>query len=143
MRILRGARMGHSFDHEKLKAYQMAIQFVAWVTPLIEQLDRSKSVRNQLDRASTSIPLNIAEGNGKFSMKDRCRYLDIANGSTVECAAALDVLVAQQWLTEDGIRDGKLILLQILSLVMGLRREAQSRIREQLSPLTEDSKARV
>lgn len=123
--------MDYLFDHEKLKAYQQAIQFVAWVTPLIDQLEKSKSVREQLDRASTSIPLNIAEGNAKFSMKDRCRYLDIADGSAVECAAALDVLVAQKRLTSDDVREGKLILKQIVSLVMGLRNNAQSRISEE------------
>lgn len=126
--------MEYLFDHEKLKAYQQAIQFVAWVTPLIESLEKSKAVRDQLDRASTSVPLNIAEGNAKFSMKDRCRYLAIADGSAVECAAALDVLVAQKRLTIDDVREGKMILKQIVSLIMGLRSEAQSRIGEELAP---------
>lgn len=122
--------MEYLFDHEKLKAYQQAIEFVAWVTPLIEKLEKSKSVRDQLDRASTSIPLNIAEGNAKFSMKDRCRYLDIADGSALECAAALDVLVAQKRFTSSGVREGKMVLKQVVSLIMGLRSEAQSRIGE-------------
>jgi four helix bundle protein len=122
--------MEYLFDHEKLKAYQQAIQFVIWATPLIEKLEKSKAIRDQLDRASISIPLNIAEGNAKFSMKDRCRYLDIADGSAVECAAALDVLVAQKRVKSEEIREGKLILQQIVSLVMGLRNNAQSRIAE-------------
>ena len=90
--------MEHQFDHEKLVTYQRAIEFIAWVTPLIDRLEKSRAVRDQLDRASTSVPHNIAEGNVKFSMKDRCRYLDIAANATVECATALDVLVAQQQL---------------------------------------------
>jgi len=36
--------MEYLFDHEKLKAYQQAIQFVAWVTPLIEKLEKAKAV---------------------------------------------------------------------------------------------------
>jgi four helix bundle protein len=131
--------MEYLFDHEKLKAYQQAIQFVVWVTPLIEQLEKSRSVRDQLDRASTSVPLNIAEGNAKFSMKDRCRYLDIADGSAVECAAALDVLVAQKRLKSDDVREGKLILQQVVSLVMGLRNNAQSRISEEFEPYGKQS----
>jgi four helix bundle protein len=74
------------------------------------------------------VPLNIAEGNGKFSMKDRSRFLDIANNAAVDCAATLDVLVAQKRLREDEIREGKLILCQVVSLVIGLRKDAQSRI---------------
>jgi four helix bundle protein len=126
--------MEYHFDHEKLKAYQQAIQFIAWTTPLIEQLEKSIAVRDQLDRASISIPRNIAEGNVKFSMKERCRYLDTAYGSALECAAALDVLVAQKRMSASDVRDGKLFLYQIVSLVMGLRNSAQNRIAEEAAP---------
>jgi len=106
---------------------------------LIEKFEKAKAVRDQLDRASTSIPLNIAEGNAKFSMKDRCRYLDIAGGSAVECAAALDVLVAQKRLASEDVRDGKMLLKKIVSLIMGLRSEAQSRIAEEVLPYGKDT----
>ena len=66
------------FDHEKLKLYQESINFVTWVTDLLESVPKSMSVHDQLDRASTSVPLNIAEGNGKFTPKDRCKFLDTA-----------------------------------------------------------------
>lgn len=68
------------FDHEKLKVYQASVQFVAWVTELLKTLPKSLAVYNQLDRASTSVPLNIAEGNGKFTPKDRCKFFDICVG---------------------------------------------------------------
>jgi four helix bundle protein len=63
------------FDHEKLNVDQTAIRNVAWVTELLDRVPKSIAVHNQLDRASTSIPLNIAEGNGKFTAADRCRFL--------------------------------------------------------------------
>ncbi|HEV3409649.1 MAG TPA: four helix bundle protein, partial [Chthoniobacterales bacterium] len=71
------------FDHEKLEVYQEAIAFCAWAGELIDTLPRL-AARDQLDRASTSIPLNIAEGNAKFSAADRSRFLEIARGSAVE-----------------------------------------------------------
>src|SRR5262245_65874945 len=83
------------FDHEKLEVYKEAIAFVAWLPGILEGTVRVGEVKDQLDRASTSIPLNIAEGNGKYSPKDRCRFFDIAHGSELECAAGLDVLVAK------------------------------------------------
>ena len=58
------------FDHEKLDVYHKAIEFVAWAGELCELVPRGPSVRKQLDRASTSIPLNIAEGNGKHTMAE-------------------------------------------------------------------------
>jgi four helix bundle protein len=81
----------HFFDHEKLDVYREAIGFVAWLTQLMEGTLRTGDVRDQLDRASTSISLNIAEGNGKYSPKDRCRFFDIAHGSALECSAGLGV----------------------------------------------------
>ena len=68
---------------------------VTWLESILRDVPKSLAVADQLDRASTSIPLNIAEGNGKFTGADRCRYFDNAHGSALECAAALDVLVAK------------------------------------------------
>jgi len=50
------------FDHEKLSVYQAAISFVAWTTGVLEDVPARLAVHGQLDRASTSIALNIAEG---------------------------------------------------------------------------------
>lgn len=57
----------YSFDHEKLVVYQESIAFIAWLSALLESSVRVGDVKDQLDRASTSIPLNIAEGNGKYT----------------------------------------------------------------------------
>ena len=95
------------FDHEKLIAYQRSVQFVAWSSPLLEKLPARLAVADQLDRASTSIPLNVAEGNAKYTVPDRCRYFDTARGSALECAACLDVLVAKGKCNFSEIEPGK------------------------------------
>ena len=117
------------FDHEKLDVYQEAVVFVKWVDDLLEGIPKSLAVHNQLDRASTSIPLNIAEGNGKYTAADRCRFFDIARGSALECAACLDVLVAKKRI--DSGDSGKAILVRIVSMLVGLiRRTSPSRVHE-------------
>ena len=63
--------MKSQFDHEKLDVYQDAIGFVTWVNELLEGIPKGFAVYSQLDRASTSIPLNIAEGNGKYTSTGR------------------------------------------------------------------------
>ncbi len=102
------------FDHEKLEVYREAIAFIAWLSALLEGTVRVGEVKDQLDRASTSIPLNIAEGNGKYAPKDLCRYFDTANGSALECAAGLDVLVAKGKLAPNQVRPGKERLQKIV-----------------------------
>lgn len=114
------------FDHEKLHVYRASIRFVTWSTELIASLPSKLSVRDQLDRAATSIPLNIAEGNGKFTPPDRCRFFDNARGSALECAACLDVLIAKGLAQEQGVREGKEILFEVVSMLVGLIRSVDS-----------------
>jgi len=115
------------FDHEKLEVYREAIAFIAWLSALLEGTVRIGEIKDQLDRASTSIPLNIAEGNGKYAPKDRCRFFDIAHGSTLECAAGLDILVAKGKLMPDQIRPGKERLQRIVRMLMGLIKRNSTR----------------
>ena len=115
------------FDHERLEVYREAIALIAWLSELLESLGRVGDVRDQLDRASTSIALNIAEGNGKFSPKDRCKFFDTAHASALECAAGLDILVAKRKITPDQIRPGKERLQGIVRMLMGLLKRNSTR----------------
>ncbi len=115
------------FDHEKLEVYREAIAFVGWLSAIVEPTVRIGEVKDQLDRAATSIPLNTAEGNGKFTPKDRCRFFDIARGSALECAAGLDILVAKAKWTPDQIRPGKERLQRIIRMLIGLIKRNSTR----------------
>ena len=108
------------FDHEKLNVYHESLTFVGHVTDLLERVPKRMAVYDQLDRASTAIPLNIAEGTGKFTPPDRCRFYDTARGSALECAACLDVLVVKKVLPSVDVIEGKQILLSIVSMLVGL-----------------------
>lgn len=81
------------FDFEKLAVYQRAKAFHLDVMGLLAQNQDVDSVtRNQLRRASMSIALNIAEGSGRFSPKDRRNSFVIARSSVFEVAAIFDIL---------------------------------------------------
>lgn len=114
------------FDHEKLEVYQESIAFCAWTGELLEKLPRI-AARDQLDRASTSIPLNIAEGNAKFSAADRSRFLEIARASAVECAACLDVLVARKVADAVSVSPAKQQLAAITRMLVGLLKRFSQR----------------
>jgi len=76
------------FGHEKLDVYQLSLKYVSVAYELSKKLKaHNRHARDQLLRASQSIPLNIAEGNGKTSNGDRRRYFEIARGSALECSA--------------------------------------------------------
>ena len=113
------------FDHEKLEVYQLELRFVTWVTALLREvretnIAESREVRDLLDRASLSMLLNTAEGNGKRASLMRARFFDDARGSATECAACLDVLVAKQVCVLEGIAEGKAMLLRVVSMLCKL-----------------------
>jgi four helix bundle protein len=122
------------FDHEKLDVYREAIAFCGWVGEFLAGVDPKAAAKDQLDRASTSIPLNIAEGNGKFSERDRARFLEMARGSALECAACLDVLVARKLADAAGTLGAKEKLARIVQMLVGMLR----RFSERAGALRED-----
>jgi four helix bundle protein len=110
-------------DHEKLDVYRESIAFCGWVDQFLGTI----SAKEQLDRGSTSIALNIAEGNGKFSAKDRSRFFEVARGSALECAACLDVLFARKLATEEHVVPGKKRLARIVQMLVRLLRKFSGR----------------
>ena len=120
------------FDHEKLDAYKKVLAFAAWAEPVLERLPKSVAVQNQLDRARTSIVLNIPEGNGRFTPADRCKFFDIARGSALECAGCLDLIFIKKLLSEVELDAGKTLLKDIVSLLVGLiRSNSPDRLHEE------------
>ena len=110
-----------SLGHEKLDVYRLSIDYVAWVfAQSVELTGIHRHARDQWLRASQSIPLNIAEGNGKTAEADRCRYFEIARGSALECAAVQDVLRVGNALEENEHQDRKKHLDRIAAMLSRL-----------------------
>jgi four helix bundle protein len=115
------------FDHEKLDVYRESIAFCGWVGEFLGAISAKAATKDQLDRAATSIPLNIAEGNGKFSTRDRARFFEVARGSALECAACLDVLFMRKLATEEQVVTAKERLAKIVQMLVGLLRRFSER----------------
>jgi len=81
------------FDFEKFEVYKKAKQLAKDVSALIAGIKGANSrIIDQLLRASLSIPLNIAEGAGRYSKADKKNFYVIARGSVFECVAIIDIL---------------------------------------------------
>ncbi|MEA3494104.1 MAG: four helix bundle protein [Candidatus Margulisiibacteriota bacterium] len=82
------------FDFEKFDVYKKAKQLTKELSELISSLKYAHPrLIDQLQRATLSIPLNIAEGAGRYSKADKRHFYIIARGSVFECVAILDVLL--------------------------------------------------
>ncbi len=109
------------FGHEKLHVYQTALQYNAYVYDIVDTLKgKHRHARDQLLRAAQSIPLNIAEGNGKSSRKERKYYFEIARGSALECAAIQDLLLIGKAIDFDDNISSKELLDRIVAMLTKL-----------------------
>jgi len=106
-----------AFNHEKLIVYQKSLDFNRAAHKLIVRKEIKGDLRDQLSRASHSIALNIAEGNGKRSKKDRAYFLNRAHSSGTECAGCLGLMVTEDKITKDEAEKEKEILEEIVRML--------------------------
>ncbi|QDG54916.1 four helix bundle protein [Persicimonas caeni] len=114
--------------HEKLEVYGVALEFFALTSGTLEAIPRGHSkLKDQLDRASTSIMLNIAEGAGKRLPADKANFYTIARGSAFESAAVYDALQVRRLISDHDHEQGKWLLKRVVSMLnsMILNRVAQ------------------
>lgn len=105
-------------DFERLDVYACAVEFLGLVVRLTGRMPRGHGdLRDQLRRASSSLPLNIAEGSGKTSRADRANFHAIARGSALECAAILDVLQRFGAVSAAEVEQAKVLLSRIVSML--------------------------
>jgi four helix bundle protein len=111
------------FDHERLDVYRAPIELVAAADEIAAQLPHGRSYRSdQLRRAAISVPLNIAEGAGEFSKREKSRMYRIALRSATECAAILDVCRLLNLADQRGLDVGRVLLLRIVSMLTRMAR---------------------
>ena len=107
-------------DQERLDAYAVALEFAAMV-PTLTKTARP-ALRDQLERASSSIALTLAEGCARRTRRDRQHFFTMSQGSAMECAAAIDILRIQGHLTLPDATRAKHKLTRIVQMLVGLRR---------------------
>jgi four helix bundle protein len=95
--------MTAAFAFENLEVYKLSIQWVETTESLLENIKGkvSRTFCDQLTRASLSIPLNIAEGHGRWHKPDKRNFFWIARGSVFECVPLLEVLMRKELLSEN------------------------------------------
>jgi four helix bundle protein len=80
------------FIFEKLKVYQKALDLSVYAIKIASKFEYKYSrIRDQFIGAIISIPLNIAEGNGRGSKKEKINFYKIARSSSFECIAIVSI----------------------------------------------------
>jgi four helix bundle protein len=102
-------------DANRLHVYHVALELHCVCSTLVASLNRI--VKDQLERASLSVVLNIAEAGGRRSRRDKARYYAIARGSATETAALLDVLALRRLASPAAIRTGRRLAIRVVQML--------------------------
>jgi four helix bundle protein len=106
------------FDYEKFEVYKQSKNFFTNISGLIESnKGLNNRIADQLYRAALSIPLNIAEGAGRYSKPDKRNFYTVARGSVFECTAIIDIL-CDKGIISTSHKDGYYITLEEISKML-------------------------
>ena len=115
---------GPRIGAEGLDVYRLALEFQLHAVDLVPR--GQANLRDQLERASVSIALNIAEGAGRRSPADKARFYSMARGSATESAAILDILRLRRITPLEQCSRGRRLLVRIVQMLTRL--EAATRV---------------
>ena len=108
----------NNFEHERLDVYRTSLEFLVVADEIAANLPRGRAyLADQLRRAATSIPLNIAEGAGEFSPGDKARFYRMARRSATESSAILDVCRAMNLAKVELLSKGRALLLRVVAML--------------------------
>lgn len=79
------------FAFENLDVYKRALAFSKKVLTITKEINGQYSWCDQLNRAATSITLNLAEGSGRWHVKDKANFYFISRGSAFECVPLIEL----------------------------------------------------
>lgn len=109
-------------NYENLKVWQRAMDFVVKIYQVSATFpsDERFGLISQIRRASTSMPLNIAEGSGNTSNKEFCRFLEIALRSGYEVLTTIEIVRRLNYISDEIATDLRTEIREIIAMLVGL-----------------------
>ncbi|MBY5956628.1 four helix bundle protein [Membranicola marinus] len=112
-----------TFNFEKLIAWEKSVEFFDLIMIKTEDFHNNKSsyrLKEQLDAASASISMNIAEGTGRYSKKEYLKFLYYSRGSLYETVTLLILLNKRNNLSDENLQFLKAKAMEITKILNGL-----------------------
>ncbi len=118
------------FSFFDLRVYKESKELVKSVYGLLENfpMNETYALGNQLRRAVISVPSNIAEGSGRFSIKEKIHFIEIAYGSLTESLCQLDIAHDLEYITDEEFYNEKERINIIGKQLSGLRSSFQKQL---------------
>ena len=116
--------------YKDLHVWQKSIEFANNIIDLVENLDTKRNhyrLIEQIEAASTSIPMNIAEGKGRYSTKELLHFMIIARGSLYETMTLLEIFKKRQWVSEEKFTSLEKEAIEITKMINAYNKTISSR----------------
>ena len=116
------------FKHEKLEVFQLSMLLVEKIYKLADKLPAKElyGLKSQLTRSVTSIPLNIAEGSGKYSNDDFARFIRNSIGSLLETDTNLKIGITLKYLSSRDYSGVDNIIEKLYFKLIGLHKSLKN-----------------
>jgi len=116
--------MDENFSYRNLRVYQQAKKLVLYVYDLLRLFPKEEqyALCDQLRRAVVSIPSNIAEGEGRVSVKEQAHFMEIALGSLNEVMCQLELANELRYINENQLFEAEEQMKTVAQMLAGLRK---------------------
>ena len=118
----------NAFAFQDLLVWQKSVDYAEWVILTIDEIEAPRKhyrLIEQIESSAVSVSANIAEGKGRYSVKDFVRFLSIARGSLFECISRLIIAQRLRWIGEEELSDlkaaGEEIAKMLNSLIKSIK----------------------
>ncbi len=119
------------FSFEDLEVWQKAVDFADRIISIADEMNTGRKhfrLLEQLEAASTSLAMNIAEGKGRYSKKEFIQFLYIARGSLYETITLLIIFNKRKWISSEQLEEikelGDHIGKMLSSLINSIRKSS-------------------
>lgn len=130
---------GIIYSFEKLNAWQEAKKLVVEIYHLLDNFPQTEkyALCDQIRRAITSAPNNIAEGSGRRSLKEQIHFLEISYGSLMETYSQLLIAIDLNYITVESVETIKPRIDDVAKMINGLCKSYSKKVEEQsIKPIT-------
>ena len=115
--------MKTKYDYKQLEVYKVSKTLVKMVYKLLRKFPKEEqyALCDQLRRAVISVPSNVAEGLGRYSVKEQVHFIEIAYGSLREVDCQLDVACDLEYINKEEVKEVEEVIEHLSALLSGLR----------------------
>jgi four helix bundle protein len=123
----------NDFYYRKVDAYKLAKELARYIYALLLKYPDYEryNLCDQMRRAAISIPSNIAEGLGRFAIKERIHFLDIANGSLTEVLCQIEISHDNHYITDEDFANADLLASRVSMTIYGLKKSLLEKMKNQ------------